>query len=189
MDIQMRRDGSGRINMEYRVSNMAEVIGRLDGNENWPIVPVGRADFERSIERIEGMRIVSFSSREGTQNTVYNITLEFNNTDALVKFLDSSGGSVSFEAGRLDIVLLDSYSQIINPELLELMQQVFSGYNLSISFSADGNSTMAVTDGAGNQMPPPETAQIVPSGRKVSLSIDMAETLSLSNGLGLSFQW
>jgi len=49
LDIQMRRNGSGRLLMEYRVSRMAEAIGRLDGNENWPIIPNGRADFERTL--------------------------------------------------------------------------------------------------------------------------------------------
>ena len=32
-DITIRSDGSGRIALEYRVSQMLESLGRLDGNE------------------------------------------------------------------------------------------------------------------------------------------------------------
>jgi hypothetical protein len=75
----MRSNGSGRITLEYRVSNMAEAIGALDGNERWPTIPVGRADWERTVERFPGLSLVSFSRREGNKDTVYNVRLDFVN--------------------------------------------------------------------------------------------------------------
>ena len=191
MDIQMRGNGSGRINAEYRISSMAETIGRLDGNENWPIIPVGRADFERSIARIDGMRLVSFSSRESSQEVVYNVTLEFENTEALIKFLDPLGTRTSLSAGRLDIIIKENDQPEIDSSLLELARQVFTGYRFALSFSADsgGNSSMTVTDGAGREITSLPDAQIIQSGRKVSLSMDMAQLISLTSGLGVSFRW
>jgi hypothetical protein len=192
-DIQMNRDGSGRITLEYRFPRMAETIGRLDGNEKWQIIPAGRADFERTLARIPDMRLVSFSSREQDKDIVNNVTLEFKNTEALLAFLDPAGKRASLSrtgnSSRLNIILNESVSPEINTDLLNLMKQVSAGYKVSISFSADGNSTMALTDGAGNAITPPAEAQLIPSGKKVSLEIGTPQILTHSDGLGAIFTW
>jgi hypothetical protein len=192
-DIQMRADGSGRITLEYRISRMAENIGRLDGNENWPIVPVGRADWERTVARIDGMRLVSFSGSETARDIVNRVTLDFSNTDALVNFFDPSGkrAVISRENGLniLHITFNEGTSSQTDPNLLELMKQVSEGYRFSVSFSAQGNSTMNVTDAAGREISPPRGAEAVLSGRKVSLSIETGEIISSAYGLGVGFSW
>jgi len=189
MDIEMRRNGSGKVSLEYRVSAMAETLGRLDGNERWPIIPVGRSDWERSIERIPGMKLASFSSRERAPDVVISVTLEYDNPEALIKFLDNSGSKASFAQGRLDIILNAPVSGEINADLLDLMRQVSNGYRVSVSFSADSNSTMTVTDGAGRERNPPSAAAVTPSGRRVSFSIDTGAIFELRDGLGVSFRW
>jgi hypothetical protein len=193
LDIQMRRNGSGRLVMEYRVSRMAEAIGRLDGNENWPIIPNGRADFERTLARIPGMRLVSFSSSEGTRDVVTNVTLEYDNGEALLKFLDPSGrrASLSMEnqSGRLDMIINEPVSSEYDEDLFELARQVSAPYDISISFSADGNSALAFTDGEGTAAAAPSAARTVTSGRKTSLSIGVMDLLEIKEGLGVSFSW
>ena len=193
MEIQMRRNGSGRLVMEYRVSRMAESLGRLDGNENWPIIPVGRADFQRTIARIPGMRLVSYSSSEGARDVVTNITLEYDNTDALLKFIDPSGTRASLSADnqstRLDIILNEPVSSDYDDDLFELVRQVSAGYGLSISFSAEGNCALSFTDGRGTAAQSPAAAQTVTSGRRTSLSIGIIDLLEITEGLGVSFSW
>ena len=44
-DMVVQANGSGSITLEYHVSQFLESLGKLDGNENWPLIPVGRADF------------------------------------------------------------------------------------------------------------------------------------------------
>jgi hypothetical protein len=73
-------------------------------------------------------------------------------------------------------------------DLLGLMRIFADGYNFSISFSGPGNSTMSVTDGAGNVVPA-QSAQTTLSGRKVSYSIGIMDLLDLKGGLGLTFSW
>ena len=189
MDIQLRKDGSARLTMEYRISNMAEVIGKLDGNENWPIVPVGRADWERTTERVDGARLVSFSSRQNKQDIVTVVTLNFDNTEAMLKFLDSAGKRASLGAGRFELIINEPVSVPINNNLLELVQQVTDGYTFTISFTAEKNSNLTVIDGNGKEIPIPQNAQAVKSGKKVSLSIDIYEIITLADGLGVKFTW
>jgi len=193
MDIQMRRDGSGRLNMEYRISRMAESLGRFDGNENLPIIPVGRADWERTIARNQGLRLVSFSSNENTQDTVIKVTIEYADTESLLKFLDPSGTKASLsrenQSGRFNLILNEPAASEYNDDLLELMRNASKGYNFSMSFTAERNSTLTLTDGAGNAMPNPAAVEIVPSGRRVSFSIGITEILNLTEGLGVNISW
>jgi hypothetical protein len=189
MDIQLRKDGSARLNMEYRISGMAEVIGKLDGNENWPIIPVGRADWERTTERVHGARLVSFSSRERQQEIVTNVTLNFDNTEAMLKFLDSAGKKSSLGADRFELIINEPVSSAIDNNLLELVRQVTDGYTFSISFSTERNSNLTVTDGNGKEIPIPNNAQVVSSGKKVSMLIAIYEILTLTDGLGVRFNW
>ena len=193
MEIEMRRNGSGRLVLEYRVSRMAESLGRLDGNENWPIIPAGRADFERTIARIPGMRLVSFSSSEGARDAVTKVTLEYDNTDALLKFLDPTGSraslSIDNQSGRLDLILNEAVSSEYDADLFELVRQVSASYGISISFSAERNNTLSFTNGDGTAVPAPASAQTVISGRKTSMSIGVADLLEIKEGLGVSFSW
>lgn len=189
-DIQMRSNGSGRITLEYRFSRMAEAIGRLDGNERWNIIPTGRADIERTVARIDGLRLVSFSSREDSRDIINRVTLEFNNIETLIKFLDPTGSRASFSrqngSNKLQLVLNEPVSSEINPDLLHLVQQVSEGYNVSFSFNAPGTSALTLTDGAGNPIDVPPHAEVVSANRRnVSLTIPTSEILRMTTGLGI----
>jgi hypothetical protein len=200
-DITVQADGSGKIALEYRVSRMAEALGRLDGNERWQTVPVGRADFERSLARLPGMRLVSFSSTEEAAadgrgaDIVTRAGLEFQNIESLLAFLDPARRRASFvrEGGvnRLRIILLDppEYSRNEAAELLELVRQVSSGYELNLNFSAAGNASLVLTGGGGEKIGIPAQAKVVSSGKQVSLSIGAGELLGLERGLGAEFSW
>jgi len=192
-DIQMRKDGSGKIILEYRLSRMAENIGRLDGNERWQIIPIGRADWERTAARIAGIKLASFSSREEAKDIVNKVTLEFKNTEALLKFLDPFGRRVSLDrvngSNKLHITLNGPLSPETNADLLELMKQVSAGYSFRVGFTAGGNSTMTITDGAGRAITPPQGAEVISQGKKVSLAIDTGEILTRTDGLGMDIIW
>jgi hypothetical protein len=191
-DISISADGSGKITLEYRVSQMLESIGRLDGNENWPAIPVGRADFERSLARIPGLRLASFSSKEirnasGGGDLVTKAVLEFKNTDALLAFLDRSGSRASLvqenERNILRLILKEPSSAIADRDLLSLFKEISSGYEISFSLSAPKNAGLSV------QPPSVPSARIMPQGKKVSFAIGAGELLALENGLVIEISW
>ncbi|GHV95106.1 hypothetical protein AGMMS50293_14260 [Spirochaetia bacterium] len=199
-DITVRADGSGKIALEYRVSRMAEALGRLDGNERWQTIPAGRADFERSLARLPGMRLVSFSTKNETNSggdIINNAELEFKNIDALLAFLDPSGKRSAFSrengTNKLSLTLLDPASSTApgapDPQLLELARQVSAGYELNVSFSADGNASLTLADGTGATLVPVPAAKVISPGKKVSLAIGTGELLSLEHGLTVQFTW
>jgi hypothetical protein len=196
-DISIREDGSGTIALEYRVSRMAEALGRLDGNERWQTIPVGRADFERTLARLPDMRLLSFSSKQETANggdMVNNAKLEFKNIKALLAFLDAPGKRASFvrENGtnRLSLTLLEARSADpagiradTDPDLLALLREVSAAYELRLSFGVAGTASLKTKPAL---VP---SADIVSPGKKVSLTIGTGELLSLTEGLEVECVW
>jgi hypothetical protein len=199
-DIVMRADGSGSVTLEYRVSQMLESMGRLDGNEHWPAIPVGKADFERSVARIPGLRLSSYSAKEvprryskppssgnklGDKDLLTKVKLDFKDTAALVAFLDSAGSHASLvqENGKstLRLVLLDPSKDAIDADLLSLLQEVSAGYEISVSFTAPKGAALSVI--------PPSVSAARTVGKKVSFTIGTGELVSLRDGLTLEMSW
>jgi hypothetical protein len=191
-DIDIRSDGSGKISLEYRVSQMLESLGRLDGNERWPVIPVGRADFERSLARMPGLKLSRFSAKNernksGQSDLVTRITLDFKDTGALLSFLESTSGNASFsrENGKnlLRLTLLEPSAGISNHDLLSLFKEISAGYNINISLNTPENAAIKITPAS---VP---AAKLSSSGKKASFSIGLGELLSLDDGLALEISW
>jgi hypothetical protein len=207
-DISMRADGSGRISLEYRGSQMLESLGRLDGNERWQTIPVGKAGFERSLARIADLSLRSFSSKEapsansrlGGKDLVTKVSLEFKSTAALLAFwgsgaAGSGGAGASIAAsGRtasliqrdgknvLRIVLLDPLSDSIDGDLLSLLKEISAGYEISFSMSAPQNAVLSLN-------PSVSSARITAQGKKVSVALSMGDLLELNDGLAVEISW
>ena len=189
MDITMRANGSGRIVVEYRVSQMLESIGRLDGNERWHAIPVGRADLERSVARIPGMRISSVSSREDRGDLVTRATLDFSDTDALLAFLDNTGtrATLAQANGRnvLRLVVLDPSPPIESAELLSLMREASHGYQISFNINLPRNAAIAMIPA---NVPAP-SARTQSSGSTVSFAVATGDLPAITEGLVLEITW
>ena len=191
-DITIKADGSGKIALEYRVSQALESIGRLDGNEKMPAVPAGRIDFERTVSRIPGLKLSRYSSKEirsdsGSKDLVTKVTLDFKDTSALLAFLDSTGSRAAIvQEGQgvlLRLNLLDTSDGVSNPDLLSLLREVSNGYELGITLNLPKNAVLTTIPAS---IPP---AKLVSGGKKVSFTMDMGELLSLKDGLTLEIRW
>jgi len=193
IDIQLGRNGSGRLTMEYRVSQMFAGIGSLDGNRNFPIIPVGRVDFERSIEQITGARIASYTERTSGHDTFTTVVIDFDNPQALLAVLDPSGKDSSLtmdsRQGRFNLVLYSPDESEYDQEMMELMHLLFTDYMFSFNFRSDANSTMTVTNGYGRTISPPPSADVSTSGRNVSFNMNIMNILTISDGFGLNIAW
>jgi len=185
LDIQMNRNGSGRLTMEYRISSMISGIGALDTNASMPAIPVGRNDWERTIEKLPGVKLTSYASRETERDTIVNAVFDFPDIESLAALLDSTGEAVTITAGSLNMIVLNKPDSRYDENLISIMRTFFNDYNFSLNFTAPSNSTLTVTDGAGNA--PSQTT--VTSGRRVSFTMSIMDITSLPDGLGLRINW
>jgi hypothetical protein len=163
-EININRNGSGTIALEYRVSNLLESLGKLEGNEGLPPIPVGRADFERTVNRIPGLDLQSFSSKPADRDVLYTVKLGFSNLEALIQFLDSTGqgAALSREGGKTRFSLsLDSGSIARgDAQLLNLLTIIAEGYVLDIRLNAPQDAELSFRSSTGRLLasPPVGTA-------------------------------
>ena len=190
-DIVLNRNGSGTISLEYLVSKSLDSLGKLDGNERWNTIPVGRADFERSLDRLPDMKLLSFSSREDEKNLRVSAKMEFSNLNGLLSFLDASGRRSAFsgntESGRL-ILTLSEGTAPGNSGLNDLLARISDGYSVRLSMSFPGEGRLNVTDREGRTFTT-AGSRIVPAGKTVSCFFPLYEVLSSPNGINVEFSW
>ncbi|MDR1279160.1 MAG: hypothetical protein LBK02_10455 [Treponema sp.] len=190
--ISVRGDGSGTMRLEYRISRLAESLGKLDGNEGWQTVPLGRADFERSLERLPGLRLVSFSSKDDGTDLITRAELEFKDIKDLIPFLAGAGQGAALveENGkkRLSLIVFPGAGEG-DGELLSLVRELARPYTFALSFSAPGAVELGLTDGRGMSRAAAEGVLIESSGKKSSLSVNVGDLLSSPEGLGAEIIW
>jgi hypothetical protein len=199
-DAVIQANGSGAITVEYGVSHALDSLGKLDGNERWRTVPVGEADFRRTVERLDGVELVSFVSktnaaqRTAAQSTpaaiVNTVKLTFDAIDSLLGFLDATGGQASFATengkNRLTLVLAPK-SGGIDPDLLALFASASSGYAyvITVSVPSEGSLSVHDADGAPLVMPDAEVRQ----GDPLFFSVPIGTLLSIQEGVVLEIVW
>ncbi|MDR3123722.1 MAG: hypothetical protein LBU16_08105 [Treponema sp.] len=194
LEIVARQDGSGTIALEYRLSRELEALGKLDGNERWPAVPVGKADFERSAARIEGLSLRSFSEKTAATDVLYRAQFDFATLEALARFLDGAGQRVSLERegeeNRLALSFNHSAGRVEADEaLLELVASSFEGYALDFGVTLPQPPQLRIADGRGAPLESPPTGTALVRGNRVSFSAPMADLLSAAEPTLLEIVW
>jgi hypothetical protein len=193
-DVTIRKNGSGFITLEYRISGELESLGRLDGNARWPSVPVGRADFERTVARIPSMRIASFSSKKRDGDIVNKVKLSFGDTGALLKFFDALGGGARLirENGH-NLLALDfgGNEGPVDPALAEFAAKTLAGYSLSFRFDTGTEGELFLVDRndeiRGTESLP--SGWTVRSGREMFFSVPMGDLLTGSEAARIRVRW
>jgi hypothetical protein len=187
--ISFRRDGSGTITLEYRISRLAESLGRLDGNEGWPIVPLGRADFERTVKRLDGLSLRSYRARDEGEDRVIRAGLDFANPRALAAFLSPGRASYAEEGGRRRLSLDLGAGAGISAELRELFSRVSAGYFLELNFSLPAEGELSLLDGQGAPRSLPAGAELKGRGKQLSFKAPMAVLAAETGGLRAVLSW
>ena len=167
LDITLTAQGSGTIALEYRIAKALHSLGTLDGNERWNTIPVGRADFERTMDRLPGLKLLSFNSSEDERDIIINARMEFNTIDDLLAFLDSQGKRSFLQGnaaqGRLLLILSEGLDTL-DPALASLLGNIFDSYEVRMSMT-------------------------VPGGRTERHLIPISQILTSGEGVSIEFSW
>jgi hypothetical protein len=191
--IAIRRDGSGTIDLEYRVAQALESLGKLDGNERWPPVPAGRADFERSAARVAGLSLASFSSSRTERDVVYQVRLNFETLEALASFLDAYGSrAVLSREGERNVLTLrigEGNGDTLDKDLLALASSAFEGYRLFLRFSLPASASSRFLDTAGAVKDSPSAGEMELRGTEASYAAVFPEILSAREPVVWEIAW
>ena len=195
MDITLNQNGSGTIEIEYNVSRSLDSLGKLDGNERWNTIPVGRADFMRTMDRIPGMKLLSFSSKESEKDFTVNAKMEFDDPRALMAFLDAGGRHSYFSgdasSGSLVLTLSEGKNSLQgkNDGLDRLISAISEQYQIRVSMSFPNEGSIVITNNLGISLPGLPEYEIIQSGKKVSLKLPLNAVLSSTEGIKAEFRW
>jgi len=191
-DISLNQNGSGNIALEYQISKALDALGKLDGNERWNTIPVGKADFERTMDRLPGMKLASYSSKEDRNNLIINAKMEFEDLNSLMSFIDASGLRSSFSgdahSGRLLMALNEAKTKN-NAALEKLIAEISESYSVKLSMSLPNEGSVKITNNRGFSLDDVPGSTIISPGKKVSCSLPVNSILSASDGINIEFLW
>ena len=204
VNISFNQNGSGILNMEYTVSKALDSLGKLDGNERWNTIPIGKADFERTMERLTGIKLLSYSSKENDKDLIIKTKMEFADLAALGSFFDAGGFRSSFNtanagnaangsgSGQINLKLSEG-NGIKDSELSKLISSISDSYSVKMSVSFPKEGKLSVFNGKGIPITLKSESgtesKIVSSGKTVSFSFPLYDILSSTEEINAEFSW
>jgi hypothetical protein len=81
----IRSDGSGTLELTYRISQAVADLGRSGADKGPLPLPVTREDFERGIAGVQGVTLKSISRTENETDITIRAVLGFDSVDSLAK--------------------------------------------------------------------------------------------------------
>jgi hypothetical protein len=191
-DISLNQNGSGNAVLEYQISKALDALGRLDGNERWNTIPVGKADFERTMDRLPGIKLTSFSSKEDRNELIINVKMEFEDLNSLMSFIDASGIRSSFSgdaySGRIFMVINDAKYKT-TAALEKLIMEISRSYSVKMAMGFPNEGSIKITDNRGLSLDEIPGSMIYSSGKKVTCSLPLSSVLSAKDGINIEFLW
>jgi hypothetical protein len=176
-EIDIKQNGSGTMNMTYRISNELFSMGSVRGNESAPPIPVGKEDIERTLSRIPGMSMTSYSEKQEGGDRLILIKAKFDNLDAMVSFLDANGEQAALEQkdGKTILTLkLDIDKKAIDPDLAPILPVIFENYSFDFDIALPNNCEVSYTDADGGTLPALPFGETAVSAKNVAFHAPMA---------------
>ncbi|MDR2701131.1 MAG: hypothetical protein LBB72_01710 [Spirochaetaceae bacterium] len=186
--ITINQDGSGTVQIEYRIAQGLETIGMLDGNEKWLPVPAGRADLERTAARVQGLSLVSYSSRQAGKDMIHSAEFSFASEDALSAFFDSTGRQFLADFRGKRITLSFPEQEGSDPEFQGLLTDALEGYAFSFSLTVPGKAQIMWLDKEGKAMQN-YRGNCVVGNNTVEYTVPMAQLVFLDASQKMEVRW
>jgi hypothetical protein len=153
---------------------------------------VGRADIERSVERLNAVKLLSFSSKEEGPDLINRAVIGFSRLEDILPLLGSGGESPALiREGDKQILRLrlggNGQGGSPDPQLLALAEETTRGYRIGVSLSAPAGVELRLPGGEPAAASPAEAPQFERSGKKAGFSIPLFQLISRSDALAAEF--
>ncbi len=179
--LSFRQDGSGVLTLSYKVSQSMRNIDAGREQKSLPL-PVSRADFERAVFGIPGLRLGAFEQREDEENVHIKATVAFDTPAALNEF--SRRGAMGLTVSRQGEGFLcrqeisaGRAGSEVSADSLEMIRTFFKDYELVFSV------------GAPVKIRSHSLGELDESGRVLTYRVSVPDVLANAAGQGLEVAW
>ncbi len=136
----VKSDGSGTLDLTYRVSQMVADLGRTGTEKVSLPIPLTREDFQRGLQDVPGVRLASYARSENEKDITIRVQLAFDSIDALSKVAAFKSENLSLTASGdrhtfTQLVVKAAQSEI-SQDSIQMLDTFFNGYTVSLSFEA-----------------------------------------------------
>ncbi|MDR2865703.1 MAG: hypothetical protein LBV68_08850 [Spirochaetaceae bacterium] len=191
-DVLIRGNGSGTLSMEYRIAEKLLKLGTQDGNENFPVIPVGQEDFKRTVDRIEGLELKAFSSKKENEDIIYQVKIEYSTLSALAQFMNTHGGVFEFrENNGLHIlnIIFSSGRKSYQFDTNEFFPAVFKDYAFDFKISFPKKCDVIFLNAGAQRIEKPSYGAIKIGSKSFEFAAAMSEILTAEEALTLEISW
>lgn len=133
--ISFKRDGSGTLTLTYTVSQMIKDLDTAGNGKNLPL-PVSEEDFNRTVDDIDGLKLLNIKQREDEENIYIEASLEFDSIEALNQIGrgNQMNLSLTVENGITifrQVIFRSREDQEVSEDSIKMMETFFNDYELS----------------------------------------------------------
>ena len=186
--IKLNSDGSGTFTQEIRISSELMELGELDGNADQLPVPLGKEDLERTVDRIPGLRLLSYSSQEDGKDMIFRAEYAFDSPEALEALFSSNDQDFKIDMKEKRIRMTFPETESVGSEFMEMMASMFEGYEFSTSFLVPGKAAVAWFDEDGKKIQKfPGSCSV--KDKTVDYTVTMTDMVYLDSPLTLEVSW
>lgn len=177
----VRADGSGTIDLTYRISQMIADLGKT-GTEQVPLpLPVTREDFERGLAGAAGVQLRGFARTQNEKDIIIKAQISFDRVESLaqVAAFRAEAPSLVTSEGRhtLSQLIVKGTRQEMSPDSLQMMDTFFQGYAISVSVEAPA-AIQSTTLGT-----------VSPDKRTLTYNASVKDLATAKNDVVLSLTW
>jgi hypothetical protein len=183
-ELNLARDGSGRLKLRYAVSRMVAATAGLDGAESLVVLPLSRQEADARAAAAPGVSIVAFQSSQNPDSLVVeNLELAFQNLASLALFLDPGKRRMALSSGggsqTLSFRLWDGLGgqKALDPDLDKFVRAAWADWSIALNVSLP----QAARSAAG--------ATISKDGRELAYAIAVPALLESPAAVSWEFRW
>jgi hypothetical protein len=194
--VKLKKNGSGTINVEYQVSQQflamaaASSENPADGLEF--AIPLGRSDFEKSLQGVKGIKLTSYKTSDDETNRNYFISISFDNIEALANYLDAQGMMCVYENddGKNKLLMFFAGSdEAVDDQMRQMAPILFEGYSMDFSIDLPGAFLVRYLDMDGEELNKTPVGAATVKKNSFSFATPMSDLITAGQPVVVELIW
>ncbi|MFW5728498.1 MAG: hypothetical protein ACOCYG_02440 [Spirochaetota bacterium] len=179
--IELQEDGSGRFELEYRLSTDVYEMGVFDRDSPFVAVPIHRDDLRRAAEGVDGVEMRDYTLRRSDGEVLIRTSVSFDSLDALNAYYSPGEERIRLgESNGRQRLLVDLHPGDVgelDAETRSFADAYLSEYTVELRVRPPSNVGAA------------EAMEIVENGRSATAGVTLAELFTGRAPQTVSVEW